>query len=151
MKRRITIALTVAIVITLLVIIPAMADSKDYHSYTTITYNNTFTDQGATNWNGGYSDTASNSIYMDLFGLNVWTTYTSCNDVIQYDHLGHYEIQDNPWMYQYDKNHIGDGMACVKSTCPSGQTRRLVNIIQHYWQDNGYSGDGGTITKKVIN
>jgi hypothetical protein len=129
----------------------ALAASKGYHGITTVTYNNRIVDGGSCCWNGGYTDTTNPGNSMDIFGLNVWTTYVSCNNAIQYNTWISYTVGSNPWLYQYGVTRISDGMAQSKVTCPSGQTRRLVNYIQHYWQDSGYAGDGGTINLSVVN
>lgn len=151
MNKKFICALTAALLVLALIATTALAASKNYYSLTTVYYNNGITDQGSCCWNANYSDYTSPSRSMDIFGLDVWTTYVSCNYAIQYDTYIRYEIQNNPWMYQYNVTSIANGMAQIKVTCPPGQTRRLHNYIQHYWQDSGYPGDGGTINKVVIN
>jgi hypothetical protein len=142
--------LTICIlIIMLLVTTTVYAASQNYHGLTTVYYTNKVTDQGAVIWNGSYKDYTSPSRSMDQFGLNVWTTYCSCNGIIKWDTYVRYEVQNNPWMMQYNKTAIADGMAKTKAYCP-GQTLRGHNYIKHWWQDSGYDGAGGTIDKNEI-
>lgn len=138
-------SLIACILIALLVMTTVYAASKNYYGLTTVYYTNNVTDQGGWNWNASYSDYTSPSRSMDQFGVNVWTTYCTCNDTIQWETYIRYEVQNNPWMMQYNKTSISDGMAKSKVRCTSGQTLRGHNYIQHWWQDSGYPGDGGTI------
>lgn len=151
MYKKIMYVMVIAVLLTTLSATIAFAASKNYYGLTTVTYNNRIVNQGSCCWNGGYTDSTSPSRSMDIFGLNVWTTYISCNNNIQYDTWISYTVQNNPWMYQYNVTTISDGMARSKITCPPNQTRRLHNYIQHYWQDSGKPGDGGTINQSVIN
>lgn len=159
MKKRLIVALTFVLIITLLVVLPVSAGSV-YGSgsyprptstpYTTVSYSNQINDQSSTHWNGGYYDYTNPSTSMDLFGLNVWTTYVQCGSTIQYSTYVRYEVQNNSWMYRYNETSIGDGMAQVKVDC-QGQTRTLHDYIQHYWQDGqGNSGDGGSLDYSQI-
>lgn len=135
--------------ISFVLVITAYAASKNYYGLTTVYYNNYVTDQGGWNWNGSYSDYTSPSRSMDQFGLTFWSTYCSCNNNIQW---GSYISYDSsyPWMMQYNKTAIADGMAQLKVRCPTGQTLRGHNYIQHWWQDSGKPGDGGTIDYKKV-
>lgn len=148
-NRKLAIAVSLSILMSLLLIVTAYAASKNYYGLTTIYYNNYIADQGGWNWNGSFSDYTSPSRSMDQFGLNFWSTYCSCNNSIQWDSYIGYSIENNPWMMQYNKSSISDGMAQVKVDC-EGQTLRGHNYIQHWWQDSGYSGDGGTIDYKKV-
>lgn len=149
MDRKLMLSLLLAVMASALVTTLVFAASKNYYSLTTVYYNNGITDQGSTAWNANYNDYTSPSRSMDIFGLNVWTTYVSCNTTIQYSTYVQYQVQNQPWLYQYNVTSIADGMAQVKVTCPSGQTRYLNNRIQHYWQDSAKPGDGGTINQSV--
>jgi len=143
-------ALAAGLFISLTLVMTAYAASKNYYGLTTVYYNNYVTDQGGWNWNGNYSDYTSPSRSMDQFGLNFWSTYCSCNNVIQWGSYIGYSVVDNPWMMQYNKTAISDGMAQLKVRCPVGQTLRGHNYIQHWWQDSGNPGDGGTIDYKKV-
>jgi hypothetical protein len=148
--KQLIVGLTAVTLISLLFATTVYAASKNYYGLTTVYYNNYITDQGGWNWNGSYSDYTNPSRSMDQFGLNVWTTYCSCNYTIQWNTYIRYEVQNNPWMMQYNKTSIADGMAQLKASCPSGQTLRGHNYIQHWWQDSGKPGNGGTINYAKI-
>lgn len=150
MKKKVLITIVLATMLLLVTTIVASAEPKNYHGLTTIYYSNGITDQGSCCWNGNYYDYSSPSYSMDQFGLTYWQTYVSCNYNIQYDTLVSYD-SSYPWMMQYNKTWIGDGMAQAKVNCSAGQTRRLHNYIQHWWQDGGYGGDGGTINYVIVN
>jgi len=137
-------------VISLVLAVTVYAASKNYYGLTTVYYFNYITDQGGWNWNASYSDYTSPSRYMDQFGLNFWSTYCSCNNNIQWGSYVGYSVTNNPWLMQYDKTSISDGMAQLKVRCPSGQTLRGHNYIQHWWQDSGRPGDGGTIDYRKV-
>lgn len=124
----------------------AFAATKSYNGVTTVTYNNRIVDQGACCWNGGFNDSTSPSRYMDQFGASVLTTYETCNGAIDYSTW--YSAND---VYWYNVTAAADGMARSKTPCPQGQTRKLVDYVQHWWQDSPYAGDGGTLTTSLTN
>jgi hypothetical protein len=136
----------VVVLVCLVVATNVLAASKSYNGLTTVTYNNTITDFGSSGWNGGYSDSTSPSFSMDQFGYNYWQTYNSCNYSIVYSTV---YAQSN-W-YQNNVTSIGNGRACTKYKCSSGQTLRGHDYVQHYWQDGSYAGDTGVLdTSKVL-
>lgn len=104
-------AFMLTLAISLALVITVYAASKNYYGLTTVYYNNYVTDQGGWNWNGSYSDYTSPSRSMDQFGLNFWSTYCSCNNNIQWESYIGYSVSSNPWMMQYNKISIADGMA----------------------------------------
>lgn len=122
----------------------AFAATKSYNGVTTVTYNNRIVNQGACCWNGGFSDSTSPIRSMDQFGANVLTTYQTCNGAIDYSTWA----SVNNLIYT-NVSSVGDGMARTKKACPAGQTRRLVDYVQHWWQDSPYGGDGGTLTTSI--
>lgn len=122
----------------------AFAATKSYHGVTTVTYNNRIVDQGACCWNGGLTDSTSPSRSMDQFGASVLTTYQTCNGAIDYSTWG--SVNN---FYYTNVSSVSDGMAKSKKACPGTQTRRLVDYVQHWWQDSPYAGDGGTLTTSI--
>lgn len=147
--KNFVLVLLLASVISLVFATTAYAASKNYYGLTTVYYNNYVTDQGGWNWNGNYNDYTSPSRSMDQFGLTFWSTYCSCNNSIQWESYGSYDSSD-PWMMRYNKTTIADGMAKRKVQCLPSQTLRGHNNIQHWWQDSGNPGDGGTINYKKV-
>ena len=144
-QKQLTYGLILAAVFLIATATVAFALSKNYYSLTTVYYNNEIVDGGSCCWNPRYNDWTNPSRSMDQFHVTVWTTYISCNNNIlysthvQYQNLNHYNVT-----YQWDT------MARSKVSC-GGQTRRLHNYVQHWWQDSGQPGDGGTINQAVIN
>ncbi len=143
-SKPILMAITI-VLLSLINVIDASAASKSYYGITTITYNNTITDFGGWNWNGGYSDSTSPSVAMDQFGVTYWSTWDSCNWVQDLDtkYSRSNMIQNNVTM-------VGDGMARLKIQCPPGQTLRGHDYVQHWWQDGSYNGDGGTLDTSMV-
>lgn len=146
MKKRFVSSIISALVVAALTFSIAFAKSKSYYGLTTVYFNNGIVNQTSTSWNANYSDYTSPSRSMDIFGVNVWTAYVSCGSTIQFSTYVQYQVQNQPWLYHYNVTTSGDGMAMAKVSCPSG-TRYLNNRIQHYWQDSGKPGDGGTINQ----
>ena len=148
-KKQFMLGLALAVIMPTIVITvfaATLGSSKNYYSLTTVYYNNEILDGGSSGWNARYNDTTNPSRSMDQFHVTVWTVYVSCNNNIvsstwtQYQNLNHYNVT-----YQWDT------MAKTKVTCSTGQTRRLHNYVQHWWQDHGNPGAGGTLNQAVIN
>ncbi len=124
----------------------SMGSSKNYYLLTTVYYNNEILDGGSSGWNARYSDTTNPSRSMDQFHVTVWTVYISCNfsgvtsTYTQYQNINSYNV-----------TYLWNAMAKSKVNCPPAQTRRLHNYVQHWWQDNGNPGAGGTLNQAVIN
>lgn len=143
-QKQFTLGLTLAVIVLVITATTVFAQSKNYYGLTTVYYNNEIVNGGSCCWNPRYNDWTNPSRSMDQFHVNVWTTYISCNYNIQYstyiryENLNHYNVT-----YQWDT------MARTKTSCSSG-TRRLHNYVQHWWQDSGQQGDGGTINQAVI-
>jgi hypothetical protein len=147
-----SLAFLFGIAVSLLLAITAYAASKNYHGLTTVYYSNKITDQGggSWNWNGSYADYTSPSFSMDQFGLNFWSTWCSCDYDTIWDTYIAYDVIYDPWLMRYNQTAIWDGMAQQKTDC-EGEILRGHNYIQHWWQDGGYSGDGGTLnTNKIL-
>ena len=138
------------VAVSLLLAITAYAASKNYYGLTTVYYNNYITDQGGWNWNGSFSDYTAPSHSMDQFGLNFWSTYCSCNGDTVWETYIAYDVIYHPWLMRYNQTSIADGMAQSKADCGVYETLRGHNYIQHYWQDDIYSGMGGTIDYSKI-
>lgn len=144
MNKKLTYALVLSVIILTLTVTIAFAATKSYYGVTTVTYNNRITDQGACCWNGGFNNSTSPSRSMDQFGATVLTTYQTCNGNIDYSTW----ISANNVIWTNVPS-AADGMARAKTPCPAGQTRRLVDYVQHWWQDYPYNGDGGTLTTSL--
>jgi hypothetical protein len=149
-QNRLSLGLLLAVVVLVITTTVAFAATKNYHSLTTVNYTNNIYDNGSCCWNPNYNDSTNPSLSMDQFGVNVWQTYVSCNTVIQNSTYVQYQFPGNSFLMHYNVTTSWDTMAQNKVTCPSGQTRRLHNYVQHWWQDSGYAGDGGTISQAVI-
>lgn len=146
MKRKV-LATALVVVFLLMSVSVALAagwkykqGSKSYHGYTTIHWRNRIYDPGAGNnwWDAGYSDNTTNGVKMDQFHITVWTTYVRCNGRIDWNTYVRYE--NRPWMYHYNVSSIWDTMAQTKDWCWG--TLEGYNGLNHWWQDNGYHGDG---------
>ncbi len=124
----------------------AFAATKSYNGVTTVTYNNRIVDGGTAGWNGGFKDSTSPSRVMDQFGASVLTTYQTCNSNIDYSTW----ISANN-IYYTNVSSVQDGMARTKKACPTGQARRLVDYVNHWWQDSPYAGAGGALTTSIAN
>lgn len=133
------------VLLSLLIVTTVSGSSKSYHGITTVTYTNSITDSGGWGWNGGYSDSTNPSILMDQFGVSYWSTWDSCNWVQDLD-----TIYSRSNMYQNNVSIVGDGMARLKIQCPQGQVLRGHDYVQHWWQDDGYDGDGGTLDTSLV-
>ncbi|MGC1375019.1 MAG: hypothetical protein WA821_02280 [Anaerolineales bacterium] len=119
--------------------------SKSYHSLTRVTYSNRILNQTSCCWNGGFTDSTTPGRSMDTFAVTVWTTYITCKG--QIDYRTWYSTSE----YQYNRISISDGVARTKSVaCTGKKPREVHNDIKHYWQDGGYTGDGGTIAISEI-
>lgn len=149
-QNRFALGLLMVILALAVTVTTALAASKGYHSLTTIYYTNNIYDNGACCWNPNYNDWTSPSFSMDQFGVTVWQTYVSCNYTIQNSTYVQYTYPPASFLMHYNTTTSWDTMAQTKVSCPSGQTRRLHNYVQHWWQDGVYAGDGGTINQVVV-
>lgn len=145
-KPRHVLAVITTTLVLFLLFTPVYAATKGYYGLTTVTYDNSISDQGSgyRGWNANYNGSTNPSRSMDQFGLNFWSTYCSCNNVIDYASYFGYSVGDNPWLMQYDKTSVSDVMFQEKVDC-GGKVLRGHNHTQHWWQDSGQPGDGGTI------
>jgi len=144
MNKKLTYILVLIMLTLTFSVTTVFAATKSYHGVTTVTYNNRITDQGSCCWNGGFVDSTSPSRSMDQFGASVMTVYQTCNGAIDYSTWYSYNN-----FYYYNVSSVGDGIANSKKPCPTGQTRKLVDYVQHWWQDSPYAGDGGTLTTSL--
>jgi len=149
MKRYLNVKISLVaisvVVVSLFVVTIVNAASKNYHGLTTISYNNSIIDSAGWGWNGGFSDRTTPSYSMDQFGYNYWQTYNSCNGSLVYSTI--YSLQQ--W-YLNNVSICGNGIARTKYQCPAGQTLRGHDYVQHWWQDGGYAGDGGTLDTSMV-
>lgn len=141
MKKKLMLILMVVTLALVTIVSTVYAASKSYHGITVI-YNNSISDSGNSGWNAGRSESTSPSTSMNQLGISFWSAYCKCDGSIDYSTYSSHSNQ-----YSYNVTSASDGMAKSKpSGCGSQQLLLGVNYAQHYWQDGGYSGDGGTIT-----
>lgn len=144
-KKLIFNILALTILVLTVSVTTALAASKSYNGVTTVTYNNRILEQGTCCWNGGFNDSTSPSRLMDTFGASVATTYITCDNEIDY---ATWASSSN--VYQYNVSKVQDGAARTKTSCGGNKVRRLVAVMNHYWQDYPYTASGGQLITSLI-
>jgi hypothetical protein len=74
-----SVAVITATVVMLFIVTTVYAAPKNYYGLTTVTYDNSISDQGSGywGWNANYNDTTNPSRSMDQFGVNFWSAWCS--------------------------------------------------------------------------